>query len=288
LLRMTEVSFEKALVPLDLSKASDAIVEWLPKVMRMGIHKLYLHHIVPLTDIEALLLRSYKPLIEEIKEELAEHARKALEAYSRKLKEAGFEVEVLEPAFGDPAENILNISSLLPVDLIILGSKGHKGVKIALGGVSEEVVRKARKPILIAKIRYSDDSVLPPPDPFEGPILVAMAFDTEADAVLSCAFSAAKAAEKSVILLHVLELGEAAGVVVDKLFEIAKLFSEKGVSVNYKVLVGNPAKVILREAERTGAKLIVIGGRTAASHLGTTLDIVLRRSEANILICRHI
>jgi nucleotide-binding universal stress UspA family protein/quercetin dioxygenase-like cupin family protein len=55
-------------------------------------------------------------------------------------------------AEGDPAEEILRLAAALPCDLIVIGSHGRTGIRRLLtGSVAEDVLRKARCPVLIVK-----------------------------------------------------------------------------------------------------------------------------------------
>ena len=91
-IKISETSFSKALVALDLSEVSDALVSWLPSLEKMGVKTVYLHHTVPLAELQAILLHQYQPLIDEVKRELAEEARKRLEKYAEELRGKGLDV----------------------------------------------------------------------------------------------------------------------------------------------------------------------------------------------------
>jgi nucleotide-binding universal stress UspA family protein len=68
-----------------------------------------------------------------------------------KLREAGLDpaVELLE---GPAADAILTVADVREVDLIVMGSRGRRGLaSLILGSVSQRVVARARAPVLIAK-----------------------------------------------------------------------------------------------------------------------------------------
>jgi nucleotide-binding universal stress UspA family protein len=53
---------------------------------------------------------------------------------------------------GDPSVQIINISSSLNVDLIVLGSKGTSKIgQYLLGSVANKVVQYAHKPVMVVK-----------------------------------------------------------------------------------------------------------------------------------------
>jgi nucleotide-binding universal stress UspA family protein len=72
-------------------------------------------------------------------------------AAAAKLQEAGIDpaVELLE---GPAADAILNVANVRECDLIVMGSRGRRGLaSLILGSVSHKVVAHARAPVLITK-----------------------------------------------------------------------------------------------------------------------------------------
>lgn len=59
---------------------------------------------------------------------------------------------------GDPAAQILTLAEEIGASLILLGSRGHTGLKrVLMGSVSEQVVREARCPVTVTREReYAD------------------------------------------------------------------------------------------------------------------------------------
>jgi nucleotide-binding universal stress UspA family protein len=63
-----------------------------------------------------------------------------------------WEAEILD---GDPADCILELARARGADLIVVGSRGRGAITEALlGSVSNEIVHKADRPVLVAKQRY--------------------------------------------------------------------------------------------------------------------------------------
>jgi nucleotide-binding universal stress UspA family protein len=76
---------------------------------------------------------------------------RAISSVEEKAKFAGLEVEstILK---GDPADRILDFAEEHNVDMIVAGSLGKSGIeRLALGSVSEKVVRYAKVPVLVVK-----------------------------------------------------------------------------------------------------------------------------------------
>lgn len=67
-----------------------------------------------------------------------------------RARSQGVNAEGLLETGTDAAETIINVANNLNVDLIIVGSRGLKGLtRFLLGSVSEKVVRYANKPVLV-------------------------------------------------------------------------------------------------------------------------------------------
>ena len=70
---------------------------------------------------------------------------------------------------GDPATEILRAAQELPADLIVLGTHGRTGLRrLLMGSVAEQVVRKARCPVLTVTAPSVTPSPLPPAEQLAG------------------------------------------------------------------------------------------------------------------------
>jgi nucleotide-binding universal stress UspA family protein len=87
-----------------------------------------------------------------LSDELARGAA-ILDAAAAEARIAGVEVET-ESLEGDPADCVVDLARSRAVDLIIVGSRGRGAIAGALlGSVSEAVVHKADRPVLVVKPR---------------------------------------------------------------------------------------------------------------------------------------
>lgn len=73
---------------------------------------------------------------------------------------------------GDPATQIVQFAEDEGVDLIVMGTHGRTGLKhLLMGSVAEHVLRHARCPVLVVRLRPAQEPrlkepvVLPPPPP---------------------------------------------------------------------------------------------------------------------------
>lgn len=86
--------------------------------------------------------------LEKRKEENAKEGMKEIEA---ELKKSGLKVKTrLEK--GIPFRDILKVEEEEKVSVIVVGSHGKSNIKeMLLGSVSEKVIRKSKKPVLVVK-----------------------------------------------------------------------------------------------------------------------------------------
>jgi manganese transport protein len=74
-----------------------------------------------------------------------------LERYAEKLRAAGHRATVLA-GHGNPAAAIARLVNANPVDLLVMGSHGHRGLKDLLLGATVDAVRhRVNVPVLVVK-----------------------------------------------------------------------------------------------------------------------------------------
>ncbi|GEM_PF-751067 len=133
--------FRKALVPIDFSTCTDACMELLPQLSKLGLQEAVLFHVV---ESERAAIDDdvrFKRVLDEVM------AR--LDGLRLKLTEQGCDAST-HVHFGTVSYNILEASRELDATLIILGAHRKSLLReIALGGNSETVVRRSQVPLLI-------------------------------------------------------------------------------------------------------------------------------------------
>ena len=133
--------FEKVLVSMDLSPATEALVSALPAMREFGTRKLTLVHVA-------------KPLRNPATHFLGrrEEIRVRLNGLADRLKESGFEVTVLVPT-GAPVPEVVKAVEAKDPDVVLVGSRSHTLIAEAfIGSVAWDIVRKAGRPVLLQKI----------------------------------------------------------------------------------------------------------------------------------------
>ncbi len=92
----------------------------------------------------------------ELYEMIEEEARETLRKLTWRVKVAGGTVAEAHLRMGAVAEEIVTFADELEVDLIIVGSRGLRGIKHALAGsVSESVFRHARCPVMVVRAKVN-------------------------------------------------------------------------------------------------------------------------------------
>lgn len=143
--------YKSLLLPTDGSEAAElGVREGLGLAKALGARVTLLHALEPLGP-RLLLGPETLPYFHELVQDLRKEGRAALERAARMAEEVGvpYEVRLLE---GRAAEIILKASQ--EHDLLVMASHGRTGLDaILLGSVTLEVVRKAKKPVLVVPYR---------------------------------------------------------------------------------------------------------------------------------------
>ena len=129
------------LIALDCSPDSDSVLKALDSLRLSAKTKLVLCHIFPPDNED--LPDPDRP--HQFSSQRYKEAKKQLEAYQQKLPKS--EIEIIG---GEPVEEILRLANIYQTDLIILGTRGLKGVQRILNdSVSSQVVADASCSVLV-------------------------------------------------------------------------------------------------------------------------------------------
>ena len=90
--------------------------------------------------------------IEQYEKVEAKWAESVLEKAAEKAKAQGVETNTVHISDQHPAEGIIEAASGNDIDLIVMSSHGHRGLKkIMLGSVAQEVLAHSKIPVLVFK-----------------------------------------------------------------------------------------------------------------------------------------
>jgi nucleotide-binding universal stress UspA family protein len=204
---------------------------------------------------------------------------------------------------GQPAACILERAAALQADLLVVGTHGVGGFEhLALGSVTEKVLRKAACPVMTVPPRVHTTSKLP----FKR-LLCPVDFSGSSLAALDFAFSLAQEADAELTIVHVVDTGDEPlttrpASVPEYRRELELELSEKLSTLvpeavrnwclpSTRIAHGKPYREILGIATEDRADLIVMGvhGRNALDLMlfGSTTNQVVRRATCPVLTLRR-
>ncbi|SEM77160.1 Nucleotide-binding universal stress protein, UspA family [Syntrophus gentianae] len=142
--------FRKILYPTDFSDVSNKALQYLIQLKEAGTEEVVILHVV---DIRSLRIPEVYSLFDLslLGEKLESVAQEEADKIAGKLAEAGIKTSIRIEK-GIPFKEILRVEAEENISLIVIGSHGISNVQeMLLGSVSEKVIRKAKKPVLVVK-----------------------------------------------------------------------------------------------------------------------------------------
>jgi len=142
--------FRKILYPTDFSDVSKKALNYLIQLKEAGTEEVVILHVL---DTRSLPIPEIYPLLDLAW--LAEKQESAAQAEANKIAEkltdSGIKT-LVRIEKGIPFREIIRAEAEEDISLIVIGSHGISNVQeILLGSVSEQVIRRARKPVLVVK-----------------------------------------------------------------------------------------------------------------------------------------
>ncbi len=147
------INLNNILVPTDCSELSVEAAKFAIKFAVQFNAKLTLLLVTPTEPLA--VLNDYGYFSPELHQKLVSESTKRAEAELKKFWDAIADPNV--PAFlvnakGDPFTEIIRYAKENDTDIIIMGTRGHTGIKhILMGSVAEKVVRYSPQPVLTIK-----------------------------------------------------------------------------------------------------------------------------------------
>ena len=143
------IEIRTILVPIDFSANAQAVLEWGAHLAEEHGSRIVLLHVYHLPVDFQQLEGAYLPpdFWTQVKADAVEN----LERSAAPLRVRGLAVETVVRE-GYPATAIEEEAKQREADLIVIGTRGHTGLKhLLLGSVAERVVQKAPCPVLAVK-----------------------------------------------------------------------------------------------------------------------------------------
>ena len=145
--------FRKILYPTDFSDVSKNALSYLKQLKKSGVEEIFVLHVIDKKDVQF----SYLYLFDEsspdgnLEQKLKDEATRELKEIEGKLKEWGFKV-LCRVKLGSPIKEILSAEQKEDISIIVIGSHGKSNIEeMLLGSVSENIIRKCKKPVLVVK-----------------------------------------------------------------------------------------------------------------------------------------
>jgi len=154
--------FKKILYPTDFSGVAKRALEYVKKLKEAGARTVVVLHVIDERMVWAAAGDAKReimdvPKLKTIMEELAKNDMKPIES---ELKEQGFNVKVRIEE-GIPLREILRVQEEENVSAVVIGSHGKSMVEeMLLGSVSEKVIRKSKRPVLVVRRSGSSGKAL--------------------------------------------------------------------------------------------------------------------------------
>jgi nucleotide-binding universal stress UspA family protein len=220
-----------------------------------------------------------------VKRELRLQGQETLDEQVRKIEEGGRSVAQAHLRGGRTVDEVVALSEELEVGLLVVGSRGLRGMRrILIGSHSEDIVHHAHVPVLV--VRCGED-VWPPSRVVAGDDLSEDARQTG-----EFAASVAKLVGAPMLLVHAgAQPGSTEPRVEEKLEERAgELEDILGERPQTMAVEGNPAEVLIESAGE-GRTLVAVGSRglglVERLRLGSVPTKVIRASLDAVLVHPH-
>jgi len=143
------IDVNRILVPVDFSEHAAPVLEWAAHMAEQHGCSLVLLHAYHLPVEFQQLEGAYLP--DDFWTQVKTETEQTLARYAEGLRAKGLEVETLARE-GYPATVIEEEAERQQADLIVIGTRGHSGLKhLLLGSIAERVVQHAPCPVLTVK-----------------------------------------------------------------------------------------------------------------------------------------
>lgn len=298
------IAVKNVLFATDLSSTSEAALPYATAICRHFGGTLHSAHVLP--DTTLLMMTGGVDYVSmgTIYDDARAEAFKKLDQISGRFE-------------GIPHHNYVQHGQVWPalagiieenkIDLIVVGTHGRSGLgKLLLGSVAEDILRRARCPVLTVGPKVSGRAKLPrfpnrdlaPVELELQQILFATDFDQYSVYVAQKAAALAQEFRARLTLLHVIEdnrhLGRRPDLIEDCACRLQSLVPNNA-ALQYKpealLELGFPADAILKVAAEREADMIVLGAHSSAeariTHLPwTTAHLVIAQAHCPVLTVR--
>jgi len=142
--------FQKILYPTDFSSVSKKALGYIKQLKESGAMEVIVLHVIEEGEIAAVT-RHLPRISVDLEKNMRESAMDSMSLVQQDLEANGLTVDPRIKT-GIPLREILKVDENEDISLIVIGSHGKSNLQeIFLGSVSEKVIRKCKKPVLVIK-----------------------------------------------------------------------------------------------------------------------------------------
>ncbi|MGO9432797.1 MAG: universal stress protein [Terracidiphilus sp.] len=287
--KLSRIAINNILLATDFSPEAQNALRYAISLAKRYQSTLFLTHVIPSEGSSMAAVEAW-PAVADVVQHNAEQSMAQLEA-TEGLQALPREAIIRS---GDTWDVISQVLSEKNIDLIVMGTQGHRGVKkLFLGSTAEKAIRRANCPVLTIGPHVRSLSL----NRFDH-ILYATDFSAGSMRALTYALSLAEEDRAELTFLHAIESRPVSEPVLlewkqqdrEKLSQMVPPDVDLAYKPEIEVEVGIPEVEIVRLAETRKAELIVMGchsGGAASTHLPwTTLHHVLEHAHCPVLTVR--
>jgi nucleotide-binding universal stress UspA family protein len=224
-----------------------------------------------------------------VKRELRRQGREILDEEVKRIGEIGGTVTRSHLRQGRTFAEVIKLGDELEAGLLVVGSRGHRGLRrMLLGSHSEDVVHHAHRPVLVVR---RGQNVWPP-----ARIVAGDDYSEDARKAAELAGNLGKLFGAWMLLLHAVpRLPQASGEAVEAKLEdrAGELEDTLQQRPQTRVVAGDSAEVLVEaEQEGEGPTLVVVGSRGLGTvgrlRLGSVSTKVIRAGLGAVLVYPHV
>lgn len=249
-------------VATDLDGRSEAALEYARKLASGYGARIVLAH-----GTDPLEYAVVDGVPKRVWEKLSGQARAALDEMSADLLREGIHShsEIRQDAVVDM---LIDVAKQYEAGLIVIGTKGRQGAgPIAVGSITEELVRKANCPVLAVSADWNAGEFRPVPG---GPVMLALEQNDAAKAAAETAVSLAQVFKRTLLVVHARGSAEVSAILNPRATRLEEYGLAPSAECPMRMIVkdGNPADAVVQAIEQYKPSILVAGVKRKSDSAG--------------------
>jgi hypothetical protein len=218
-------------------------------------------------------------------QKLSDQARAALDEMSADLQREGIHSHS-EIRQGAVVDMLIEVAKQYQAGLIVIGTKGRQGAgPIAVGAITEELVRKSNCPVLAVAADWNAGEFRPVPG---GPVMLAMEHNDASHAAVESARSLAQVFKRTLLVVHARASAEVSAILnpgTSPRLEEYGLTPSAECPMRLIVKDGNPSDAVTQAIEQYKPSILVAGVKRKSDSPGPhgTVFALLAGSRVPVL-----